>query len=254
MLTISMDLHRQYEETLESFALVDSTSDSTSSYALKQNKPNLCHSCHIVKPIRSKHCRVMNHCILLFDHHCPFVGTTIGLYNYKYFYAFVAMFTIADILITVTGFLHWKHGPVVLAGDDVKPTNEVWLILIVIYLSLYILMTGGLLIYHTQLIRMNLTTNEHQNMFKYEYLKKKNADGSVSFHNPFNKGFLRNFMSRMFPSRDAYTLPDDSGGNIDNGNHGSDTGSGIELEGLSSSNKKTDDDGGERADLVSNIV
>ena len=259
MLTLSMDLHRQYEETLESFALVDDSSNSSSGYKLEKKKPNLCHSCHIVKPIRSKHCRVMNHCVLLFDHHCPFVGTTIGLYNYKYFYAFVVFFTITDILFTITGFLHWKHGPVVVdamaTAADVKPSNELWIILIVIYFSLYTMMTGGLSIYHTQLIRMNLTTNEHQNMFKYDYLKKKNDDGSVSFHNPFNNGFLRNFMSRMFPSRDSYTLPIGGGNNSDNTSHVNDNGTGIEMESLpTSSNKKTDDDGGERADLVANIV
>ena len=67
-------------------------------------------------------------------------------------------------------------------------------------------MTGGLSIYHTQLVRSNLTTNEHQNMRKYAYLRKNNSDGSVTFINPFNKGFIRNLYSRLFPGKDTYSL------------------------------------------------
>lgn len=44
----------------------------------------LCHSCHIAKPLRSKHCRITRACVLGFDHHCPFVGNTVGLYNVRY--------------------------------------------------------------------------------------------------------------------------------------------------------------------------
>jgi palmitoyltransferase ZDHHC13/17 len=43
----------------------------------------LCHSCHIARPLRSKHCRITGTCVLAFDHHCPFVGATVGLYNVR---------------------------------------------------------------------------------------------------------------------------------------------------------------------------
>jgi ankyrin repeat protein len=190
MQSLSLELRRQYDDTLESFARTDGHQST--------NPRLLCHSCHIVRPTRSKHCRVLNRCILLFDHHCPFVGTTIGLHNYKYFLAFVYSFTLTDIMFTVSGFLYWKHRSPV--------NNEIWTILAVIYFSLYTVMTGGLSIYHTQLVRSNLTTNEHQNMRKYAYLRKNNSDGSVTFINPFNKGFIRNLYSRLFPGKDTYSL------------------------------------------------
>jgi hypothetical protein len=45
----------------------------------------LCHSCHIARPLRSKHCNITGTCVLAFDHHCPFVGATVGLYNVRYY-------------------------------------------------------------------------------------------------------------------------------------------------------------------------
>ena len=110
-------------------------------------------------------------------------------------------------------------------------------------------MTGGLTVYHTQLIHMNLTTNEHQNMFKYDYLKRANDDGSISFYNPFNKGFVRNFVSRLFPGKDSYVIPMDGESEGNTGRRG------LELDSsdIEMTDKKTDDNG-EKADLVANMV
>ena len=218
MHSLTNELRNSYEDTLESFV-------ETSKNGIENiENLGLCHSCHIVRPHRSKHCRVMNRCILLFDHHCPFVGTTVGLYNYKYFYLFVLSFTITEILFTVTGFLHIHHGP----------GKEYGKILIAIYFSIYTLLTGSLSIYHTQLIRENLTTNEHQNRFKKSYAYLLSNDG----RNPFNKGFLQNLYSRIYPSKESYILEkrEDK-----------------ELERVrkSISGKKNDE---EKNDLISNIV
>lgn len=36
--------------------------------------PSLCYTCHVRKPLRSKHCKISGYCIHKFDHFCPFVG------------------------------------------------------------------------------------------------------------------------------------------------------------------------------------
>ncbi len=195
MHTLTNDLRNLYEETLESYASMDNDklgNDNT--------KLPLCHSCHIAKPHRSKHCRVLNRCVLLFDHHCPFVGNTIGLYNYKYFYIFVISFTVAEILFSTSGFLYLKNVP---SGTG----REYGKIILAIYFSIYTIMTFGLSVYHTQLILKNLTTNEHQNLFRYKYLK----DGNGGYRNRFHRGCVGNFISRFFPGKDAYTLQHDGG-------------------------------------------
>ncbi len=118
-------------------------------------------------------------------------------------------------------------------------------------------MTGGLFIYHTQLIRNNLTTNEHQNMFKYDYLKSIDDDGNLIIKNPFDKGFIRNLISRFAPSRDTYvmgctSIDSHSCQNDSCSDHHCDKG----LESMSSSkNKKIDgDEDGEKVELVANMV
>lgn len=56
----------QYETTLEQYAQVLDK-------AAMERLPQLCHTCHIARPHRSKHCKVQRKCVLVFDHFCPFV-------------------------------------------------------------------------------------------------------------------------------------------------------------------------------------
>jgi hypothetical protein len=43
-----------------------------------------------VQPLRAKHCKIINRCIKRFDHHCAYVGNSIGYHNQHHFYLFVA--------------------------------------------------------------------------------------------------------------------------------------------------------------------
>ena len=207
MQALTLELRKQYDETLERWASNPYTSSN-------QDNVQLCHSCRIVKPLRSKHCRVLGKCVLLFDHHCPFVGTTIGLYNYKYFYLFVTSMTLAEIFFTMTGIIHLRRGSSPEGGGGGGGGGggsqgfEWGLFVCALWLSLFLLMAGGLALYHTQLIMRNLTTNEHQNQFRYHYLK----DSFGRYWNPFERGFVNNFMSRCLPGKESYMLVGGSGG------------------------------------------
>jgi hypothetical protein len=176
-----------YEQTLEAFA-----KDGDESAI-----PQLCHTCHIARPPRSKHDRYTHACVLLFDHHCPFVGNTVGLYNYKYFYQFLVGITLYLIGHSILLGIYCSR----------QPTTPVVTLVIGIFLSAQCFLSGGMLIYHTQLLYVNLTTNEHLNLKRYDYFWES-ADGGKRFHNPWNRGCYWNFVDRWNPSDASFLVQD----------------------------------------------
>jgi hypothetical protein len=50
-----------------------------------------CQYCHIIKPIRTHHCRQCNRCVSKFDHHCHFMHTCIGEKNHCRFVCFLGV-------------------------------------------------------------------------------------------------------------------------------------------------------------------
>lgn len=184
-----------YDDILDSFADENFSKDQDLTFQLD-------HTCHVARPYRSKHCRVSRKCVLLFDHYCPFVNNTVGLYNYKYFYIFLLTLFSAELSWCATFVMYTSrykaaHGTI----------N--WLVLVLgLEICIIIFPVAGLFIYHTQLSAMNLSTNEHMNSRRYKYLYPL-VDNKRQFRNPWDKGYFGNFMDRMHPSRLCYEIPDD---------------------------------------------
>lgn len=189
--SLAFKLSKRYDEALEQLAH-SSTSDGTH-LSSSTTIPPLCHTCRIVRPLRSKHCRIQKQCILLFDHYCPFVGTTVGAYNYRYFYGFLFFISCSEFGFLATWIQYLIR----------SETFDILVFLSGCYLSFFIIPSVGLLVYHTDLIVKNLTTNEHQNAWKYPYLQDPTTR---TYKNQFDEGFLGNVYSRLFPSESSYTL------------------------------------------------
>ncbi|CAD8191069.1 unnamed protein product [Paramecium pentaurelia] len=57
---------------------------------LTQYEPwELCPECQIHKPLRSRHCEFCSRCVIVYDHHCPWLHNCIGAKNYPYFICFI---------------------------------------------------------------------------------------------------------------------------------------------------------------------
>lgn len=181
--SVTKELRQQYDDTIESFS---------KDFPSPDKRLPLCHTCRIVRPPRSKHCRVARRCILVFDHHCPFVGTTVGLYNYLYFYLFLISFCLME-----GGFLTaWV---MFLKRSQSFPKGA---FLMGAYFALYTAPVLMMAFYHTTLILNNISTNEQLNARKYRYL----WDESKRFRNPFDHGKIRNILQRCWPDRSSYQL------------------------------------------------
>ena len=175
-------LRRAYDAYFE--RLVDGTETGKTA--------SLCHSCHVVRPKRSKHCRAARKCVMAFDHYCPYVGNTVGLYNYRYFYAYCAFFTAAA--------LQWEF----LAVAYLRARGRHYgLIAAMAWFALFICFGLAMVAYHTQLLSKNLTTNEHMNFGRYDHFR--DAEGRPT--NPFDMGVCANVADRLLPPPvDAHPL------------------------------------------------
>lgn len=137
----------------------------------------VCHTCNIIKPARSKHCRLCDECYVGYDHHCHWINKCIGHGNYRWF----MMWLLANQWFLMYGCvvcgkaLYYEKSVLGLGGywatitrsgdDSVKITG-----IFVILCFIFSFVTGAFIVLHFHYIYLGVTTNEADKWGDIEYL------------------------------------------------------------------------------------
>ncbi|KAL6964180.1 protein S-acyltransferase [Sarracenia purpurea var. burkii] len=184
--------------------------DLNSSSIWTGNWSQLCPTCKIIRPIRSKHCPACKHCVEQFDHHCPWISNCVGKRNKWDFFVFLCLGTLSSLLGGVVAVQR------IWTGTLVFPAGETWIYFVIsqhpgvvaflVMDSIIFTAASSLMAVQASQIARNITTNEAINAARYEYLRS--PDGK--FHNPYNHGCRKNcadFLIHGYTNDDEIAWP-----------------------------------------------
>lgn len=167
---------------------------------------SVCSTCHIVRPARSKHCRVYDQCVYKFDHYCVWIGNCVGGLNHRYFVALLvslcamclhAVYGIIKVFSAVTAVYHIQTTSAHQLIQVFVAHYPRLVILLVAVVNLAVI-TCAFAVYHVVLAATNQTVNER---YKRYYLSHATATASVS--NCYDRGVLLNLFEELFPRQHA---------------------------------------------------
>ncbi|XP_052192027.1 probable protein S-acyltransferase 23 isoform X2 [Diospyros lotus] len=156
------------------------------------NWSQLCPTCKIIRPVRSKHCPTCKHCVEQFDHHCPWISNCVGKRNKWDFFVFLCLGTLTSLLGAVVATQRiWTAAPMLSAGETwfhFMVIQHPGLVAFLVMDTIILIAASCLMAIQASQIARNLTTNEAINAVRYWYLW--GPDGR--FRNPYNHGCRKN--------------------------------------------------------------
>lgn len=160
----------------------------TNASELQESLRRLCHTCQLVKPLRSKHCQFCNRCVDHFDHHCPYIGNCVGYRNRHSFCLFVCGFSLSGFVASYMALYYFSH-----------VESSFWLKVLFFYMLLFWAISSYISYTLWQGILENITLNERINWKRYGYMKAPNG----GFYNQFKKGKMQNILEFFHISKET---------------------------------------------------
>lgn len=171
----------------------------------------VCSTCNIVKPARSKHCRVYNRCVYKFDHYCVWIGNCVGGLNHRYFLALLlslsamsihGLWGICKVFSAVVTVYHINTTSGTYHLIKIFVTYYPRLVILLIALVILVVITCAYTAYHFMLAATNQTVNERYK--RYCLSKAQHSTAALTHINCYDRGILLNLLEEFFPLQYAW--------------------------------------------------
>ncbi|KAK4046783.1 hypothetical protein OIO90_006449 [Microbotryomycetes sp. JL221] len=133
----------------------------------------------LLRPYRSHRCKHCAAVVLKMDHHCPWVGSCVGARNYKFFYNFLQWSTLYLVFVLVADVL-----ALALPANASSYSIDAQVVVVVGLAALFALFTSSLLVAHTRLIMLNMTTIEEMGVAQFKARERSALTGEFGLFHP----------------------------------------------------------------------
>ncbi|KAL5526287.1 hypothetical protein ACEPAF_8010 [Sanghuangporus sanghuang] len=174
--------------------------------SLNMTRANLtrCKRCGLMRPDRSHHCRICNHCVLKYDHHCPVhksgINQCVGVYNERHFVLFMAYLVLSTFCFGILGYEKlWEAMGFTYAWTYWTP--PIMFSLIYILSVVLCFAVGVMLTWHLWGIAKGETSVESHD---YDVYRKTAKERGQTFENSYDLGKLKNLELFFNTGSDGY--------------------------------------------------
>ncbi|OCK84347.1 zf-DHHC-domain-containing protein [Lepidopterella palustris CBS 459.81] len=138
-----------------------------------------CNKCQAKKPDRAHHCSTCRRCVLKMDHHCPWLATCVGLYNYKAFVLFLVYLTLF-CWVCFAASSTWVWSEVLSDNQYTETMMPVNYVLLAVISGIIGIVITGFTIWHLYLAATGQTTIE--SLEKTRYLSPLRNTMKIQLH------------------------------------------------------------------------